>query len=109
MSNHEGGVCRGKRWSEWSIRARVGVIVAAIILAPGFLALFAAITMWLWNWLMPTIFNLPTIGFWQAAGILILAQILFKGGHVRRAGRSSWKKARIRAQMREEGPEAGAE
>ncbi|MGH9732664.1 MAG: hypothetical protein ACRD4A_13280 [Candidatus Acidiferrales bacterium] len=109
MSNHEGGGCCGKRWSEWSVRVRVGVIVAAIILAPGLLALLAAITMWLWNWLMPTIFNLPTIGFWQAVGILLLAQILFKGGHVRRTGRSSWKKARIRAQMREEGPEAGAE
>lgn len=45
MSNHEGGVCRGKRWSEWSVGARVGVIVAAMILVPGFLALFAAITM----------------------------------------------------------------
>jgi hypothetical protein len=109
MSNHEDGGCRGKRWSEWSLRARVGVIVAAIILAPGFLALFAAITMWLWNWLMPAIFNLPIIGFWKAVGILILAQILFKGGHVRRAGRSSWKRARIRKQMAEEGPEGATE
>ena len=34
--------------------------------------------MLLWNWLMPTIFNLPTIGFWQACGINLLASILFK-------------------------------
>jgi hypothetical protein len=31
----------------------------------------------LWNWLMPTIFGLPTIGFWQAVGLNFLASILF--------------------------------
>ena len=34
--------------------------------------------MWLWNWLMPTIFNLPEITFWQALGLNALATILFK-------------------------------
>ena len=34
--------------------------------------------MWLWNWLMPTIFNLPEITFWQALGINALSTILFK-------------------------------
>ena len=77
---------------------------AALVFVPVFLALFGAVTMWLWNWLMPAIFNLPTIGFWQAVGILILAQILFKGGHARRAIGSRWKKERIRAQMVKEEP-----
>ena len=40
--------------------------------------LFGYPTMLLWNWLMPTIFNLPTIVFWQACGINLLASILFK-------------------------------
>ena len=31
----------------------------------------------LWNWLMPTIFGLPMIGFWQAVGLNFLASILF--------------------------------
>jgi len=35
-------------------------------------------TMWLWNWLMPVIFGLPEIGFWQAFGLLILSNIFFK-------------------------------
>lgn len=35
-------------------------------------------TMWLWNWLMPAIFGLIKIGFWQALGLNILAGILFK-------------------------------
>jgi hypothetical protein len=38
------------------------------------------IVMLLWNWLMPSIFGLPTIGFWKAWGLVILAHILFKAG-----------------------------
>jgi hypothetical protein len=34
--------------------------------------------MWLWNWLMPMIFNLPEITFWQALGVNALSSILFK-------------------------------
>jgi hypothetical protein len=109
MFNREDGGWRHGSWSKRSIGAKVAMIVAAIILAPGFLALFAAVTMWLWNWLMPVIFKLPIIGFWQAAGILVLSHILFKGGRIGRAGRSSWKKARIREQMAEEGQEAKAQ
>ena len=94
MLHHEGGDRRRKRWSEWPLKARAGMITAAIILVPTLLALFAAITMQLWNWLMPEIFKLPTIGFWQAVGILLLSQILFRGGHVARTGRSRRKTAR---------------
>ena len=50
-------------------------IVAAI-------AAFAAVTMLLWNWLMPAIFGLPLLSYWQAAGILVLSRLLFGGiGH----------------------------
>ncbi len=34
--------------------------------------------MWLWNWLMPELFGLKTIGFWQAVGLNFLSSILFK-------------------------------
>ena len=40
---------------------------------------FSAIVMLLWNWLMPTIFGLVAISFWQALGILILCRLLFGG------------------------------
>jgi hypothetical protein len=33
----------------------------------------------LWNWLMPTLFSLPAITFWQAVGLLGLSWILFGG------------------------------
>jgi hypothetical protein len=32
----------------------------------------------LWNWLMPRIFGLPTIGFWEAVGLNVMSSILFK-------------------------------
>lgn len=108
MSNHEGGGCGGGKWSRWSLKARIGVIAAAVVLIPALFTLFAAVTMWLWNWLMPVIFKLPVIGFWQAVGILILSHILFKGGRVGRMGRGRWKKARVQDQMRDDAPEPKA-
>jgi len=45
--------------------------------------LFTFVVMWLWNWLMPVIFSLHAINFWQALGLLVLSRILFGGfrGH----------------------------
>lgn len=98
MYGYEDGDCRRKRWSEWSLKARVGMIVGAIILIPAFFILFPFVTMQLWNWLMPGIFKLPAIGFWQAVGILILSHILFKSGPIGRTRGSRWKKAGFRKQ-----------
>ena len=38
-----------------------------------------ATVMLLWNWLMPELFGLTEVSFWQALGILILSKILFGG------------------------------
>jgi asparagine N-glycosylation enzyme membrane subunit Stt3 len=32
----------------------------------------------LWNWLMPDLFNLSYISFWQAVGLNLMAAILFR-------------------------------
>lgn len=50
----------------------LGVIALIVLLA----ILMALPTMWLWNWLMPTIFGLTKITFWQALGINLLTGIL---------------------------------
>lgn len=47
----------------------IGCIVTFVIAWPFML---------LWNWLMPTIFGLCKIGFWQSIGLLILSNIIFK-------------------------------
>lgn len=49
-----------------------------------FIVVFGGCVMLLWNWLLPELFGLPTISFWQAAGLLVLCKILFggfSGGH----------------------------
>ena len=61
---------------------------------------FGYITMQLWNWLMPAIFGLKVITYWQAFGLLILAKILFggmgkgKGGHHRCGPGGHWGRHR---------------
>jgi hypothetical protein len=42
-------------------------------------AIFAVVVMLLWNALLPQIFALPQISYLQAAGLLILARLLFGG------------------------------
>ena len=44
-----------------------------------FLGLFSLIVFLLWNWIMPAIFGLTTITYFQALGLLILSKILFFG------------------------------
>ena len=65
------------------VRKKVRRIVRLLILAPFivtiFLALFGWATFFLWNWLMPMLFGLPTITFWQGWGLLVLSWILFGG------------------------------
>jgi hypothetical protein len=37
------GDCHRKRWSEWSLKARVGLVAAALVFVPTLLVLFAAL------------------------------------------------------------------
>jgi len=55
-----------------------GSILAAILLIVLVAAILGFPLMWLWNWLMPGIFNLPEITFWQALGLNALSTILIK-------------------------------
>jgi len=53
-----------------------GVIVALIVVAL-ILTLCSWLTQLLWNWLMPVIFGLVEITFWQALGLIVLIRVLF--------------------------------
>jgi hypothetical protein len=44
-----------------------------------FVLAFGWLTMSLWNWLVPALFNGPTLSFYQALGLLLLCKILFGG------------------------------
>jgi len=43
------------------------------------IAVFSVAAMFLWNVLMPEIFGLPVLNYWQTAGLVVLARILFGG------------------------------
>jgi len=47
----------------------------------GFL-LFTVAVMLLWNWLMPVLFGIHAITFWQALGLLVLSRLLFGWGRM---------------------------
>jgi hypothetical protein len=49
----------------------IGILILVILLLGGPLMI-------LWDWLMPTLFGLPEITFWQACGLQLLATLLFK-------------------------------
>jgi predicted membrane protein len=59
-----------------------GASIIAIFLVLGivFIAslIFALPVMLLWNWLMPAIFGLVKISFWQAWGLSFLSGLLFR-------------------------------
>jgi hypothetical protein len=61
-----------------------------------FLYLGGEFVMFLWNWLVPSLFGWRTLTFWQALGLLALCRILFGGW-----GGSGGGKGHIRHRMRE--------
>ena len=52
------------------------LIMLIIVIVLLFLLAFPL--MWLWNWLMPDIFGLIEINYWQALGLNILSGILMR-------------------------------
>jgi len=59
-------------------RPIIKILLAPLVVA-GIALLFLA-AMLLWNALMPEIFNLPVLSYWQAAGLLVLARLFFGFG-----------------------------
>ena len=66
-------------------------LVAFVVLAPLVVAALSFVVMSRWNVLVPSLFSGPVIGFWQAAGLLVLCRILFGGFRGRGGGRHGWK------------------
>ena len=56
----------------------IQTILTAILIIVVTAVILGLPLMWLWNWLMPTIFYLDEITFWQACGLQLLATLLFK-------------------------------
>jgi len=63
----------------------IGWTLMGVCFAALFALVFGFVVKWLWNWLMPALFGLGAITYWQAFGIVLLAKLLFGGfgGHHR--------------------------
>jgi len=72
-------------------KRRIMKLVAFVF--PVMVILFA-VMVWavasLWNWLMPEIFGLQTITYWQAMGLMALSWLLFRGFRGPSFGRGGW-------------------
>jgi Ca2+/H+ antiporter, TMEM165/GDT1 family len=64
-----------RHWVERGVRR--GVKIAMFGVAA--LAIFGFVVKALWNWLIPGLFGLHALTFWQALGLLALSWILFGG------------------------------
>ena len=79
----------------WPYRAGKFFLIGVAVFA-----LLTVVVMALWNGLVPDLFRGPSIGFWQAAGLLLLSHILLRGGPPWRHG-GGWGRDRWRHRMEE--------
>jgi hypothetical protein len=95
---HTGPGLHRRGFGFWRV---AGLTVAGIAFAVVLAFVFGIFVQMLWNWLMPPLFHLGTITFWQAFGLLVLAKLFFgsfgahqgsgRHGHGRHHGRG-WKR-----------------
>jgi len=78
--------------------------LAFIVFAPLFVAALSLVVMLLWNALIPSLFAGPILGFWQAAGLLVLCRVLF-GGFRPHGHHNNWRQRAWRARWHRISPE----
>ncbi len=80
--NEEKPECTRKGRTGWKIIRVLAYVFLGFIVAALFALIFGFAVKWLWNLLMPAIFGLRPITYWQAFGLLLLAKLLFgRFGH----------------------------
>jgi len=91
-----------------SIAKKIAIGIALLIGFIVFMFVGGILVQWLWNWLLPDIFGLRRVTFWESLGLLALSRILFGGfgrsgrshrdsGGGRRDGAPWWKKPKTAA------------
>lgn len=81
------------------MKRRRGLLFIAPI---AILFIVSGVVMGLWNVLIPAIFHIGTITFWQAMGLLVLSKILFGGFNgkwARKHCRGNCHKARFQSRL----------
>lgn len=81
------------------MKRRRWIFVVAPLAVAAFIIIGGEVVMYLWNWLLPSLFGWRLITFWQALGLLVLCRILFGGwgrhggprSHFRRRMAEKWE------------------
>jgi hypothetical protein len=90
---------KGAFWEKLPIAGKIGLVVAGVIGGLGLFAGFGWLFMQLWNWIMPSVFGLGRIDYWQGWGVLILSAILFHRGEAMHAGAEGRRKRKLKMAM----------
>jgi hypothetical protein len=70
----------------WILRGLKFLVFGAL-----FVIAFGWVTMFTWNYVMPSLFHLPVITYWQGIALLVLARLLFwRGGGWHHKGHRGW-------------------
>ena len=71
-------------WSYFSTLPKIYRIPLTVVgiaaLGTVFFVVFGYVVMWLWNHALVTVFDVPTVTFWQALGLFVLAKLFFGFG-----------------------------
>lgn len=59
-----------------TVATAIGALLGVFLVAIGFIAIFTYPTMWIWNALVPNLFGLPELTFWQTFGLMVLIRLL---------------------------------
>jgi hypothetical protein len=86
MNFHDNTMPRPRR-SASRVAAHIGM---AILFGTAFVLVLGYVVMMLWNGVMPMLFRVGAITFWQGIGLLLLARILVGGFHHGGHGRGRW-------------------
>jgi len=83
---------------------RIARVIKILVIGIIAIVVLGFVVMGLWNWLMPAIFGLRTISYWQALGLVVLSKLLFGGFHSH-AGRNGHWRRRMRERWEHMTPE----
>lgn len=81
------------------IRRRVKRAMMGMCIALAAIAIISLVVMFLWNALIPDLFDGPTLSYWQAAGVLLLSHLLLRGTPL--YGMRAWRRANRRRRWKQ--------
>ena len=77
---------------QWGVLRIIGMVLGGLAVAVIAAFVFGWFVQLLWNWLMPSLFGLVKLTYWQSFGIIVLAKLIFSPfGVPPRPGRGHWR------------------